>query len=112
MDYYNWLRPHQYNNGMAPSRAEENLNLLSGISWPLQTDFKLEVLLDLAKSYYVKYKQQGIEVRNYERLRSAKLSKLSYLLLYDILKTLEKDHHLIGSASYIEQGIQSIVSTI
>lgn len=32
MDYYNWLRPHQYNNGEAPSRAEENLNLLSGIS--------------------------------------------------------------------------------
>ncbi len=32
MNYYNWFRPHQYNNGEAPSRAEENLNLLSGIS--------------------------------------------------------------------------------
>ena len=74
-----------------------------------ETDFKLEDLLELAKAYYVKYVQQGIEVRNYERLRSAKLSKLSYLLLYDILKTPEKDHHLIGPASYIEHGIQSIV---
>ena len=30
MNYYNQRRPHQHNSGMAPSRAEENLNLLSG----------------------------------------------------------------------------------
>lgn len=32
MDYYNWRRPHQYNNGMPPAKAEEQPNLLSGIS--------------------------------------------------------------------------------
>ena len=32
MDYYNWQRPHSTNGGKAPAVAEENLNLLSGIS--------------------------------------------------------------------------------
>ena len=32
MDYYNWRRPHQYNNGMPPAKAEKQPNLLSGIS--------------------------------------------------------------------------------
>jgi len=32
MDYYNWRRPHQYNKGMPPAKAEEQPNLLSGIS--------------------------------------------------------------------------------
>ena len=32
MRYYNWERPHQYNNGLPPAQAEENPNLLSGIS--------------------------------------------------------------------------------
>ena len=32
MDYYNWLRPHTANGGLAPAAAEEKLNLLSGIS--------------------------------------------------------------------------------
>ena len=32
MDYYNCYRPHQRNGGMAPTVAEENLNLLSGNS--------------------------------------------------------------------------------
>ena len=32
MDYYNWRRPHQYNNGMPPAKAEDQPNLLSGIS--------------------------------------------------------------------------------
>lgn len=32
MNYYNWQRPHTYNNGLAPARAEEQLNLQSGIS--------------------------------------------------------------------------------
>jgi putative transposase len=32
MERYNWQRPHQYNNGLAPATAEANLNLLSGIS--------------------------------------------------------------------------------
>ena len=32
MVYYNQRRPHQYNNGLTPTRAEEKLNLLSGIS--------------------------------------------------------------------------------
>lgn len=32
MDYYNWKRPHQYNAGLPPAKAEEKLKLLSGIS--------------------------------------------------------------------------------
>jgi len=31
MERYNWQRPHQYNDGIPPSKAEEKLNLLSGI---------------------------------------------------------------------------------
>ena len=30
MDYYNWQRPHQYNDGLPPAEAENRLNLLSG----------------------------------------------------------------------------------
>lgn len=32
MDYYNWRRPHQFNNGVAPAKAEDLSNLVSGIS--------------------------------------------------------------------------------
>jgi putative transposase len=32
MDYYNWQRPHQYNVGLPPAKAEEKLKSLSGIS--------------------------------------------------------------------------------
>ena len=32
MDYYNWQRPHQRNDGLAPAAAEKEPNLLSGIS--------------------------------------------------------------------------------
>ena len=32
MERYNCQRPHQYNNGLAPTKAEEKLNTLSGIS--------------------------------------------------------------------------------
>ncbi len=32
MHRYNWIRPHQFNVGMAPARAEEKLNVVSGIS--------------------------------------------------------------------------------
>ena len=32
MDYYNWRRPHQHNNGESPANAENRLYLLSGIS--------------------------------------------------------------------------------
>ncbi|GHG60624.1 transposase [Alishewanella longhuensis] len=32
MDYYNWRRPHQFNNGVPPAKAEDLSNLLSGIS--------------------------------------------------------------------------------
>ena len=32
MDYYNWRRPHSNNEMVSPAQAEENLNLLSGIS--------------------------------------------------------------------------------
>lgn len=32
MERYNWQRPHQYNGGPPPAKAEEKLNLLSGIS--------------------------------------------------------------------------------
>ncbi|WP_156948493.1 integrase core domain-containing protein, partial [Marinobacterium jannaschii] len=32
MERYNWQRPHQYNNGLPPAKAEEDPILLSGIS--------------------------------------------------------------------------------
>jgi putative transposase len=32
MERYNRQRPHQYNGGMSPARAEATLNSLSGIS--------------------------------------------------------------------------------
>jgi len=32
MQRYNWERPHQYNKGLPPAKAEEQLSLLSGIS--------------------------------------------------------------------------------
>ncbi len=31
-DYYNWQRPHQFNDGLSPAKAEEKLNSLSGNS--------------------------------------------------------------------------------
>lgn len=30
MSYYNWQRPHQYNNGLSPAQAEKQLKQLSG----------------------------------------------------------------------------------
>lgn len=32
MDHYNWVRPHQFNDGLAPAKAEKKLKTLSGIS--------------------------------------------------------------------------------
>ncbi|MFM5585277.1 integrase core domain-containing protein, partial [Aeromonas veronii] len=32
MDYYNWRRPHQYNDGIPPAQAEERPNQVSGFS--------------------------------------------------------------------------------
>ncbi len=32
MDHYNWQRPHQYNDGLPPAKAENRPNLLSGFS--------------------------------------------------------------------------------
>ena len=32
MHRYNWIRPHQFIGGLAPARAEEKLNVVSGIS--------------------------------------------------------------------------------
>ena len=32
MHRYNWVRPHQFNGGLAPAHAEEKLNVVSGIS--------------------------------------------------------------------------------
>ncbi len=29
---YNWIRPHQFNGGLAPAQAEEKLNVVHGIS--------------------------------------------------------------------------------
>ena len=36
MNRYNWIRPHQFNGGLAPAQTEEKLNVVSGISCPLQ----------------------------------------------------------------------------
>lgn len=32
MHRYNWIRPHQFNDGLAPAVAEEKLNAVSGIN--------------------------------------------------------------------------------
>lgn len=32
MHRYYWIRPHQFNGGLAPAQAEKKLNVLSGIS--------------------------------------------------------------------------------
>jgi len=32
MDYYNWRRPHQQNDGIPPAVAENRLNCVSGFS--------------------------------------------------------------------------------
>lgn len=32
MHRYNWIRPHQFNDGLAPAVAEEKLNVVSGMS--------------------------------------------------------------------------------
>ena len=32
MDYYNWERPHSFNEGLPPAVAEQKLKSLSGIS--------------------------------------------------------------------------------
>ena len=63
---------------------------------------QLEELLELVKSYYIKYTQQGIKIQNYDRLRSAQPSKLSFLLFHDILKCPERDHLLVGPSSYFD----------
>ena len=32
MHRYNWIRPHQFNGGLAPAQAEKKLNVVFGIS--------------------------------------------------------------------------------
>jgi putative transposase len=32
MHRYNWIRPHQFNKGLAPAQAEKKLNVVSEIS--------------------------------------------------------------------------------
>ena len=32
MHRYNWIRPHQFNDGLAAAQAEKKLNVVSGIS--------------------------------------------------------------------------------
>lgn len=32
MEYYNWQRPHSYNQGVAPAKAEKQPNVLSGMT--------------------------------------------------------------------------------
>ncbi|WP_154665203.1 IS3 family transposase [Pseudomonas fulva] len=32
MGHYNWIRPHQFNDGLAPAKAEEKLKTVSGMS--------------------------------------------------------------------------------
>ena len=32
MHRYNWIRPHQFNNGLPPAQSEKRLNVVSGIS--------------------------------------------------------------------------------
>ncbi len=32
MHHYNWIRPHQFNDGLAPAKTEEKLKTVSSIS--------------------------------------------------------------------------------
>ncbi|MDZ5601810.1 IS3 family transposase [Pseudomonas sp. RP23018S] len=32
MNHHNWIRPHQFNDGLAPAKAEEKLKTVSGMS--------------------------------------------------------------------------------
>jgi len=32
MHHYNWIRPHQFNDGLAQAKTEEKLKTVSGIS--------------------------------------------------------------------------------
>lgn len=32
MGHYNWIRPHQFNDALAPAKAEEKLKTVSGMS--------------------------------------------------------------------------------
>lgn len=36
MNYYNRERPHQFNNGLPPAKAEELAKKVAGLCWPLQ----------------------------------------------------------------------------
>ena len=38
MDYYNWHRPHTFNNGMSPAKAESQVIFQSGTTRPLHQD--------------------------------------------------------------------------
>jgi len=38
MHRYNWVRPHQYTDGLPHAVAKEKLNPLSGIAWPLHVN--------------------------------------------------------------------------
>lgn len=39
MDYYNWQRPHQFNDECPPPKAEDLSNPVSGFSWLLHSIF-------------------------------------------------------------------------
>ena len=41
MNYYNWERPHQFNDGLAPARAEKLAKKVSGFYLPLHYGTKL-----------------------------------------------------------------------
>ena len=40
MHHYNWIRPHQFNDGLAPAKTEETLTPCPGSVDPLQSDQK------------------------------------------------------------------------
>jgi putative transposase len=51
MHRYNWIRPHQFNNGLAPAQAEKKLNVVSGLAdhytFPLKgADWKVKFCLN------------------------------------------------------------------
>lgn len=41
MGHYNWIRPLQFNDGLAPAKAEEKLKTMPGMSGPLQSRWPL-----------------------------------------------------------------------
>ncbi|MGZ7901617.1 hypothetical protein ACXR8V_10240, partial [Pseudomonas aeruginosa] len=59
MHRYNWIRPHQFNDGLPPAVAEEKLNPLSGMGRPLHL---AQARLSPLKKLEAKSKRNAAEI--------------------------------------------------